>query len=303
MTEQVPLDPAARAAEAPTDDGTHQVAPDLAYRRLVMVNVAFVDAPSAGDGSWVLVDAGLPRTRQLIESAAAARFGDGARPAAILLTHGHFDHVGALEELATAWDVPVFAHALEHPYLDGSAGYPPGDPEVGGGLMARLAKLYPTAPVDVGDRLRPLPDDGSVPFLPGWCWLHTPGHSPGHVSFWREADRTLLSGDAVITTAQESAYATAVQAPEMHGPPRYFTVDWDAARRSAQDLAALHPALLVPGHGRAMQGPAMDAALQTLARDFDNVAAPKQGRYLDAPARAADGTAYRFHDRSGSGTA
>ncbi len=66
-----------------------------------------------------------------------------------------------------------------------------------------------------------LPDDGSVPEMGGWRWLHTPGHTPGHMALWREADRTVNAGDAFITTRRESAYAVTVQEPEMHGPPMY----------------------------------------------------------------------------------
>ncbi len=142
-------------------------------------------------------------------------------------------------------------------------------------------------------RLRTLPADGSVPPMPGWRWIHTPGHAPGHVSLWRESDRTIIAGDAFVTTAPESVYATAVQAPELHGPPRYFTIDWDAARRSVESLARLEPDLAITGHGRAMQGQAMRDALHALARDFDRVAVPQEGRYLHDPARAADGSAYR----------
>lgn len=292
MAQQIPLGPEARAEEEDGGDGLREVAHDLAYRRLLMVNAAFVGEASAGDRGWVLVDAGVTGTRGLIEAAAAARFGPGARPSAIVLTHGHFDHVGALEGLAEAWDAPVYAHPLEHPYLDGRAAYPPGDPSVGGGLMASLAGLYPTKPVDVSGRLRALPEDGSVPGLEGWRWIHTPGHSPGHVSLWRQEDRTLIVGDAFVTTAPESAYATAVQAPEIHGPPRYFTVDWSASRDSVRRLAALRPALAVTGHGRAMAGEAMLAGLDALARDFDAVAVPEGGRYVARPARAEDGSAY-----------
>ncbi len=290
MAQQIPLDPSDVAGEA-QDDGTIEVAPDLAYKRLAIVNVAFFGKP--GGRHWVLVDTGIPGMAGRIRKAVAKRFGADVPPAAIVLTHGHFDHVGTLESLARAWDVPVYAHPLECPYLDGSSSYPPPDPGVGGGLMALLSPLFPRSPVDVKARLRPLPEDGSVPEMPGWRWVHTPGHSVGQVSLWREADRSLIAGDAFVTTAQESAYAAAVQEPELHGPPKYFTHDWQAARASVARLAALEPELVITGHGRAMRGPAMREALRTLARDFDRLAVPERGRYVDAPQRAEDGTAYR----------
>ena len=283
------LDPGLDAARG---DGTHEVAEGLAYRRLALVNVAFLGAHGAGDRGWVLVDAGVAGTGFLIRSAAEARFGPGARPSAIVMTHGHFDHVGALAALAEEWDAPVYAHPLERPYLDGTASYPPADPSVGGGAMAWLSRLYPRGPVDVSGRLMDLPADGSVPGAPGWRWLHTPGHSPGHVSLWRESDRALLSGDAVITTRQESAYAVATQAPEIHGPPAYYTIDWEAAGSSARLLAALRPELLVPGHGQAFRGGEMREGLRRLAEGFEGLAVPEEGRYVRDPRRAADGSAY-----------
>jgi hypothetical protein len=45
------------------------------------------------------------------------------------------------------------------------------------------------------------------------------------VSLWRDIDRLLVAGDAFNTTHQESAYAAITQAPDMHGPPMYFTPD------------------------------------------------------------------------------
>jgi glyoxylase-like metal-dependent hydrolase (beta-lactamase superfamily II) len=292
MTQQEPLGAHARAHETAGAEGAREIAPDLAYCRLLMVNIAFYGRPGAGDREWVLLDAGLTGAGSVIRRVARERFGDRSRPEAIVMTHGHFDHVGALEGLAAEWDVPVYAHDLEHPYLNGRAAYPSGDPMVGGGLVAALSPFYPTRPVNLGSRLRSLPQDGSVPAMPGWRWLHTPGHSPGHVSFWREADRTLVVGDAFVTTAQESIYATALQKPEMHGPPRYFTIDWEKAGASVTALAALEPELVITGHGRAMQGPEMRNALRLLARDFARVAVPPHGRYVKHPARAEDGSAY-----------
>jgi glyoxylase-like metal-dependent hydrolase (beta-lactamase superfamily II) len=146
--------------------------------------------------------------------------------------------------------------------------------------MPLLAPLFPRGPIDVSPRLQRLPMDRSVPHMPGWRWVHTPGHTVGHVSLWRESDAALIAGDAFITTAQESAYAVAVQAEELHGPPQYFTPDWNAARVSVENLAALEPQLVVTGHGRAMRGTPMQAALHLLARDFDRVAVPQHGRYV-----------------------
>jgi glyoxylase-like metal-dependent hydrolase (beta-lactamase superfamily II) len=297
VSEQIPLTEQSRAddpqLDRENDDGTHEIASDLAYKRLAIVNVIYFGEPGAGDREWVLVDTGLPGFAGAIKRAAEERFGEHSRPAAIVMTHGHFDHVGSLETLADDWDTPIYAHLLEQPYLDGRSAYPPPDPSVGGGLMAFTSPLFPPSPINVSRRLRLLPDDHSVPNMNGWHWSHTPGHSPGHVSFWRERDRALIVGDAFITTRQESVYAAILQKPEMHGPPTYYTSDWDNARESVRVLAALEPELIVTGHGRAMEGPAMRRALHALAHDFDEVARPTQGRYVREPARVdATGTTY-----------
>jgi glyoxylase-like metal-dependent hydrolase (beta-lactamase superfamily II) len=262
------------------------VTPDLAVLRVGFVNLCLYGRPGSPNGSWVLIDAGLPGSASRITRAARQWIGPWARPAAIVLTHGHFDHRGALRSLAELWDVPVYAHYLELPYLTGLSSYPPPDPMVGGGAMAALSRFYPRGPIDLGTRVRALPEDGSVPGMPGWQWIHTPGHTPGHIALFREADRTLVAGDAFVGTKQESAIAALTYRPEIHGPPAYFTPDWVSARRSVERLAALEPERAVTGHGPPLSGEPLRQGLQRLAREFDRIAVPPRGRYVRQPAIA-----------------
>ena len=271
---------------AQEDAGLTDLTADVAFLRTSIVNVVLVGAPDAGDRGWVLVDAGMPLSASAITEAAEARFGPDARPVAIVLTHGHFDHIGSLHTLADQWDVPIYAHRLEQPYITGRSAYPPPDTTVGGGLFSALSWMFPPGPIDVGIRARVLPADGTVPGLPGWRWVHTPGHTPGHVSLFRDEDRTLIAGDAFVTTKQESVLAVIEQRKEIHGPPMYYTSDFAAARQSVQDLADLEPARAITGHGLPMQGGELRDALATLVRDFDRIAVPAGGRYAQTPARA-----------------
>jgi glyoxylase-like metal-dependent hydrolase (beta-lactamase superfamily II) len=202
-----------------------------------------------------------------------------------VLTHAHFDHIGGLPTLAAEWGVPVYAHPLEMPYLTGRSSYPPPDPTVGGGAQSWLSPLFPRGPIDVGSRARMLPPHGTVPGLNEWQWMPTPGHSPGHVSFYRERDRVLIAGDAVVTTKQESMINVITQRPVVWRPPAYYTCDWSTARQTVERLAALEPDVLATGHGRAMYGEAMQEGLRNLALNFDRVM-PSSGRYIPYPAIA-----------------
>lgn len=262
--------------------GELDIVPDVVGLQLAFVNLYLCGPPGAGDRGWVLIDAGMAYATDSIVRAAERRFGRGARPAAIVLTHGHFDHVGALPALARRWDAPIYAHPLELPYLTGRSSYPPPDPSVGGGVLSLLSPLYPCGPIDLGPRVHPLPADGSVPGLPGWRWLPTPGHSPGHVSYFRDEDRTLIVGDAFVTTRQESALAVLTNVQQVWRPPAYFTIDWEAARRSVLDLAMLEPAVAATGHGLPMSGGALEEQLNYLTVVFDRFV-PRCGRYVGHP--------------------
>lgn len=274
----------ARAQTARLHGSALEVAADVACLPLSIVNVYFFGERGAGDRSWVLIDAGLAFSGRRIARAAAERFGPHSRPAAIILTHGHFDHVGALPGLAERWDVPVYAHELEMPYLTGRSSYPPPDPAVGGGAMSLLSRLYPRGPIDLGGGVQTLPADGSVLGMPGWRWIPTPGHTAGHVSLFRDTDRTLIAGDAFVTQCQESALGVLSQQRKVRRPPAYYTTDWQTARRSVEMLAQLRPNVAATGHGVPMYGERMRQQLDRLVRDWDRAAVPSHGRYVHQPA-------------------
>ncbi|MGE5417844.1 MAG: MBL fold metallo-hydrolase [Acidobacteriota bacterium] len=270
-----------RAKSGHTDDPVFiEIAPDIQRVPMLIVNIYLIGEPGAGSGGWVLIDSGTENSTGPILEASQARFGRHSIPGAIILTHGHFDHVGAVIELAHEWDVLVYAHPLEIRYLTGQRNYPPADPTVDEGLVSLLSPFFPHNSIDLHKRIRSLPLDGSVPCLPDWSWIHTPGHTPGHISLFRDEDGVLLAGDAFTTVKQESATAVLTQRQEVHGPPAYFTTDWDLAWQSVKRLEALHPSVVATGHGVPMKGKQLQNELEILVRDFDRVAMPEAGRYV-----------------------
>ena len=259
------------------DDGdVIEVACGVAFSRILMVNICFINHPEQAANGWVLIDAGMPHSAQSIIKTAESRFGKGGRPVAIVLTHGHFDHIGAIIDLVNYWGCPVYAHPLEMPYLTGEANYPPPEPTADDGLMAKISPLYPHNGINLGGYINVLPQDGTVPGLTGWRWIHTPGHTPGHVSFFRDKDKVLVAGDAFVTVKQESAVAVLIQEEEIHGPPAYFTTDWQSAWNSVKLLNSLEPSVVVTGHGVPMHGEKLREELKILAHDFWELAIPHE---------------------------
>lgn len=258
--------------------------PGIVRIPVLFVNAYLVDiTPEVPEDGWVLVDTGLRGLGAVeIRRAAARRYGSGSRPRAIVLTHGHFDHAGSARALAGLWEVPVFSHPLELPYLNGRSDYPPQDPTVGGAL-ANMSRVFPHSGFDLNAHMDVLPVDATLPFLPDWQAVHTPGHTPGHVSLWRETDGVLLAGDALTTMNMES-WTTMVTMPrELRWPPAPMTSDWSAARRSVRSLAALRPRFVAAGHGLPMSGDHVADALEGFAREFTP---PRDGRYVREPAVA-----------------
>lgn len=178
----------------------------------------------------VLIDAGVRQSPKKI-----LRQLDGYTVNSHALTHAHPDHQGASHDVCTKLGIPFWA-----PELDAAAAE---NPELIGERQPKhpVAQFYvrifagPGHPVD-----RKLHDGDEVA---GFKVLHVPGHSAGHVAFWRESDRVLILGDVLTNMDQ----LTLIRG--LHEPKPYLTPDPAENRRSAKKLAPLEPELVVFGHG------------------------------------------------------
>jgi glyoxylase-like metal-dependent hydrolase (beta-lactamase superfamily II) len=236
------------------------------------VSVYFVRS----DSSWSLIDAGWAKAGPHIRRAAESLFGGSARPASILLTHDHPDHSGAARELAQLWDCPVLLHADELPLAAGDveaiqryAG--PLDRWVIlpllrlAGSRRREALLSRASLRDVARALDP---GAGLPGLPGWEAVHTPGHTPGHVAFFRREDGVAITGDALVTVDLNSARGIVLREQRPAAPPWYTTWNWRAAKASVAAVAQLAPSVLAGGHGVPMTGGGTGAAVREFAGRF-----------------------------------
>jgi hydroxyacylglutathione hydrolase len=184
----------------------------------------------------VLVDAGISTSPKKIVRAV----NDGHPVATHVLTHAHGDHIGGTPGVVDRLGVPVWCGA------DDADAAESGRQVVADTFARPLVKaMAKWKPVPVARRLQEGDEVG-----PGFTVLHVPGHSPGHIALWREADRALVCGDVFINM---NLITTAVG---LHEPPGIFTPDFAANRASARRLAALEPELVMFGHGPPLRDPA-----------------------------------------------
>jgi hydroxyacylglutathione hydrolase len=204
-----------------------EIAPDV-WHLPVMPRDA-VNAYVVGN---VLVDTGMRISAGKIREALAGR-----EIEAIALTHAHGDHGGSARKLAAEWGVPVWVGAADRESAETGkvvAKSPYDKPGLSllAGLMGNMPSVSVARDLREGDSL-----------AAGFTVLDTPGHSPGHVSFWRESDGVLLCADVFFNMHLVTA------APGLREPPGPFTVDIEENRRSERRVANLAPRVVGFGHG------------------------------------------------------
>jgi glyoxylase-like metal-dependent hydrolase (beta-lactamase superfamily II) len=239
---------------------------------LLRSNVYFVRSGS----SWALIDAASAKCGALIQRAAESLFGKDSPPTSILLTHDHPDHAGAARELAHLWKCPVWVHPDELPLVLGDVSTfheyaNPLDRWVILPLLRLMGSKRTEAMVSQAsfkDVARPLDLAAELPGLPDWEAVHTPGHTPGHVAFFRRDDRVLITGDALVTVNLNSMWSLMLEKQTVSGPPWYTTWNWRAAKESVAALAELEPLVLAGGHGIPMAGPQIPRRVRVLSEQI-----------------------------------
>lgn len=253
-----------------------QICSDIFVMNFTIVNAVLVGTAD----NYILVDTGLENSEEFILECIEDKFGRNSKPKSIVLTHGHFDHVGSVIKLSQLWNVPVYIHQLEMPYVTGKKDYPVADPTVDEGMVAKLSPTFPHKSIDITAYVEALPEDGSIPGKPEWKWIHTPGHTEGHISLFREKDRVLIAADAFCTTKQESLLSVMTHKEKISSPPKYLTTDWKSAEKSVRTLRDLKPNLAIPSHGEPMKGDELTRHLDMLVNNFDEIAVPDQGVFV-----------------------
>ena len=176
----------------------------------------------------VLIDAGLAFDRRRILQQVASR-----SVTAHALTHAHFDHFGSSRAVCNALGIPLWCGADDVAAVQA------------GKMVIRGGRLIPAAPAH--QVARPLTEGDEVA---GFTVLDTPGHSPGHVSYWRGSDRVLVCGDVMW------GYNPFLLKSGVREPYPFVSPDPERNRASARRLATLEPALVCFGHGPPLRDPA-----------------------------------------------
>jgi glyoxylase-like metal-dependent hydrolase (beta-lactamase superfamily II) len=204
-----------------------QIVPGLStFSGLIAGRVYAIEDP---DG-FTIIDASISGAANKIIAQIQALGRQASDIKRILITHGHPDHVGDLARLKQMTSAQVMCHALEKPVIQGE------QPIVRRPSGLRPPNTFIKPPTQV-DRVL---DDGDVlpEVMGGLQVVFTPGHAPGHLSFWHPEKRILFCGDVIFHTFG------------LRLPLPMLTVDMDEDKRSIAKLVALEPSVVCFGHGQ-----------------------------------------------------
>jgi glyoxylase-like metal-dependent hydrolase (beta-lactamase superfamily II) len=184
----------------------------------------------------VLIDAATRRAQRRIMRQIAGR-----AVSTHALTHAHPDHQGSSHAICERLGIPLWCGQGDVPAMETPGGVASAMTPSWATFVQRHFWVGPAHPVS-----RALVEGDEVA---GFTVLETPGHSPGHVVYWRESDRVLIAGDVL----NNMNLLTGI--PGLHEPPAAFTPDPARNRDSARRLAELRPSLACFGHGPPLRDP------------------------------------------------
>ncbi len=189
----------------------------------------------------VLIDAGFPGQMEELQEAMAQVGVSLDQLRAVILTHQDVDHIGCLPDLidTCAQEIRIYAHALEQPYIQGELPL----------LKDAHLENPPKGRVD-----KTLSDGEELPFCGGIQIIHTPGHTPGHISLYLTQSKTLIAGD--------SLYSVEGNIVGIHEPS---VLDLAKAQESLKKYLDLEIETVVCYHGGISRGAVLDQLHQVLS--------------------------------------
>lgn len=205
------------------------------------------------DGSVTLVDTGLKRAPARIV-AGLATIGKHPRDVTqILLTHVHPDHAGGAAELSRRTGAPVLVHPDDQGWARTGRITDSNDRSA---LLGRLFARTPASTIDPFEPGAPLQDGDVLPVAGGLRVVHTPGHSPGHVSLLVEGTRTLITGDSIFNFGRFGARIS----------PAFLCSDFAMTKQTAHRLGELEYDVAAFTHGPEIRDSARERVRRQLTR-------------------------------------